>query len=622
MRECYPQTLRRALDKLPETLDATYERTFLGIDKTKREYAYRLFQCLVVAIRPLRVEELAEVLAVLLDTGEDAEYHADWRPEDAQQEVLSTCSSLVTITSVDGASVVQFSHFSVKEFLMSSRFSNVGEHLSHFHTLPHSAHSVIARASLNVLLSLGGQVDKGVVENHPLTLYASRYWVDHAKFEGVSPSIQDLMERLFDLDRPHFATWVWLYDMDRPWEGHMATARPMKPAATPLYYASLCGFTNLVDYLAAKFPESINARSAGDSTPLHAACNKREINTVRALLRHGAETNLLDREGHSPLYNASRHVHLDLVEILLEGGADIDLKDRKKRTPLDVAVLYGNIEVAQFLIERGADVHCRDEDGFTPLHTVAQYGHLDMVRLLLNLDVGVQVRSQDQETPLILASFGGHVAVSRLLIERQADVTSADISGWTSLHSASQRGHVDVVQLLLDHGSDVNVQKADLWAPLHLASANGHLEVAELLLERGAEVNMRNKDQKISLHLASKKGFLEIASFLIKRGSNVNSQDTLGCTPLHSAAQNGHLDIVKLLLDSGADIGIQNGSDDTAFDIAHDNGQRDVVNFLAKHDGNISSRLGDPARSASLEVASQNNFSTIKIVTAEPQRSV
>jgi hypothetical protein len=215
LRECYPQALRRNLDKLPETLDATYERTLLGIEKTKLEYAYRLFQCLVASIRPLRVEELAEVLAVLLDTEEESEYHADWRPEDSQQSVLSTCSSLIIIENVDGSSAVQFSHFSVKEFLMSCRLVNAGEHLSRYHILSHSSNSVIARASLSVLLNLGDQVDKNVLENHPLALYASRYWVDHAKFEGASSSIQDLMERLFDPEKPHFATWVWLYDVYR-----------------------------------------------------------------------------------------------------------------------------------------------------------------------------------------------------------------------------------------------------------------------------------------------------------------------------------------------------------------------------------------------------------------------
>ncbi|KAN0133358.1 hypothetical protein V8E53_008798 [Lactarius tabidus] len=289
LRECYPQVLRRSLDKLPETLDATYERTLLGIEKTKREYAYRLFQCLVVSIRPLRVEELAEVLAVLLDTEVDSEYHADWRPEDSQQSVLSTCSSLITIANVDGSSVVQFSHFSVKEFLLSSRLANAGEHLSRNHILPCSSHSVIARASLSVLLNLGNKVNKSTVENHPLALYASRYWVDHAKFEGVSSTIQGLMERLFDPGEPHFATWLWLYDVDRPWEGHMATAHPMKPKAAPLYYASLCGFQNLVNYLATAHPGHVDARGGCYGTALHAAIAKREVDTVLGLLQDGAD---------------------------------------------------------------------------------------------------------------------------------------------------------------------------------------------------------------------------------------------------------------------------------------------------------------------------------------------
>jgi hypothetical protein len=317
LRGCYPQALRRALDKLPETLDATYERTFLGIEKTKREYAYRLFQCLVVSIRPLRVEELAEVLAVLLDSGEGSEYHADWRPEDAQQEVLSTCSSLITITNVDGSSVVQFSHFSVKEFLMSSRLANAGEHLSRYHILPHSAHSVIARASLNVLLSLGDQVDKSVVENHPLALYASRYWVDHAKFEGVSSSIEDLMKRLFDPDKPYFATWVWLYDVDRPWEGHMATARPMKPKASPLYYASLCGFRNLVNTLLQHI-QGTSTLVAGVTAPRCMPRLPKERLTLFWNYFSTARTSIYSTAGQSPLHNASRHGHLDLVEILLK----------------------------------------------------------------------------------------------------------------------------------------------------------------------------------------------------------------------------------------------------------------------------------------------------------------
>jgi hypothetical protein len=58
------------LKDLPKTLDETYGRTLLGISEDKREYAQRLFRCLMVSIRPLGVEELAEILAVRFDKAE------------------------------------------------------------------------------------------------------------------------------------------------------------------------------------------------------------------------------------------------------------------------------------------------------------------------------------------------------------------------------------------------------------------------------------------------------------------------------------------------------------------------------------------------------------------------
>jgi hypothetical protein len=69
------------LDELPKSLDETYEQTLLGIEEEQRDYARRLFQCLTVAVRPLRVEELAEILAIRFDPGQLPEYHVDWRSE-------------------------------------------------------------------------------------------------------------------------------------------------------------------------------------------------------------------------------------------------------------------------------------------------------------------------------------------------------------------------------------------------------------------------------------------------------------------------------------------------------------------------------------------------------------
>jgi hypothetical protein len=282
LKRSLPSTIRRILGDLPRSLDETYDRILLGIAQERREYAQRLFQCISVSIRPLRVEELAEILAIQFDEGALPEYDVDWRPENSEDDVLSVCSSLISIVDMDGSRVVQFSHFSVQEYLSSKRLANSGPHLSQYHILPHSAHTILAQASLSVLLALDDKVDKDMMKNFPLATYAAHYWVDHAQFENVSSRIKDAMGRLFDAAKPHFATWVWIYDIDDPFR-EMIAARPTPPEAAPLYYAALCGFRDLVEHLINTCPRDVNARGGYHGTPLHVAIAKRNIDVMKLL---------------------------------------------------------------------------------------------------------------------------------------------------------------------------------------------------------------------------------------------------------------------------------------------------------------------------------------------------
>jgi len=74
--------------------------------------------------------------------------------QDAEEAVMSACTSLIAIANWEGHRVVQFSHFSVKEFLTSERLAKADERLSYYHILPEPAHVTLAQASLSVLLRL------------------------------------------------------------------------------------------------------------------------------------------------------------------------------------------------------------------------------------------------------------------------------------------------------------------------------------------------------------------------------------------------------------------------------------------------------------------------------------
>ena len=109
-----------------------------------------------------------EVLAVDFNDGEGiARLNRNWRWEDQEQALLIACSSLIVIVeagNIDSdvclhvnsdvkpeagnSRVVQFSHFSVKEFLTSSRLATATSDVSYYHIALGPAHTILAKACL------------------------------------------------------------------------------------------------------------------------------------------------------------------------------------------------------------------------------------------------------------------------------------------------------------------------------------------------------------------------------------------------------------------------------------------------------------------------------------------
>ena len=150
---------------------------------------------------------------------------------------MSACSSLIAVVDREGSHVVKFSHFPVQEFLTSERLAAAEERLSCYHILPKPANIILVHACLSVLLQFDHEIDKDTIGQFPLELYAARYRIDHAQFRDVSLDIQEVMKHLFGPAKPHFAAWLWLYDIDRHWI--QPSMHPTQPEAGSLYYASL-----------------------------------------------------------------------------------------------------------------------------------------------------------------------------------------------------------------------------------------------------------------------------------------------------------------------------------------------------------------------------------------------
>ena len=434
-----------------------------GISKTQKDDAYRLLQCLAVAARPLRVEELAELLAFDFQATSERgipTLREDWRWNDQEQAVLSTCSSLIAIVRDGDSRVVQFSHFSVKEYLTSPRLALSHGDISRFFIDLQRAHTIMAQACLGTLLQLDEHTENNSAELFPLVEYAARHWVEHARFDRVSSRVRHGMDDLFDTSKPHFAAWLLVHDLDERVSFFRSERHLL--GGSPLYYAALCGFYDLAERLIAKYPEQVNEVGGRIVAPLPAA-----------------------------LYG--KHFHV--AELLHQHGAAVDIRGFESRTLLHQAWISGVVDVMRWLLHHGADANARDCESWTPLHFAASNWQPETVQELLEHNAEVNSRNDKGNTPLYLTVFDSTVSeegqvidVVRRLLEHGADPNISDNDhSSTPLHRASSRRWLNVTRLLLSHGANVDEKAKERRTPFQVASSNGHLDMIKLLSDHGAQ---------------------------------------------------------------------------------------------------------------------------------------
>jgi ankyrin repeat protein len=417
----------------------------------------------------LRVEELAEVLAIDFDApahGGIPQLNPNWRWVDQHQAVLSTCSSLIAIVDDGDSRVVQFSHFSVKEFLTSERLARSSGDVSRYHILQEPAHTILAQACLGVLLRLDDRIKEDDVYDIPLVEYAARHWVDHARFENVSSRVRDAMEYFFDADKPHWTAWCRVQEIDERWLSF--TPDEGIDEGSPLYYASLGGFYDVAEHLIGKHPEQINARGGQMVTPLAAALRGKHFQVAGLLHRNGADLDVCDRYEDTPLCEACFRGVLDIVQWLLNHGADVNAQGCERWAPLHRAASYGGLRLFQMLIEHNPDIDIRNNSGYSPLHSAAssptgfnRHGpdHVSNMQVLLDHGANPNARDNRNATPLHHSSWlmnpphRGTVECTRLLLKHGAIIDAEDDEGRTPLQLALERGHHDIAKCLSEHGA-------------------------------------------------------------------------------------------------------------------------------------------------------------------------
>ncbi|MCJ1387554.1 hypothetical protein MMC18_000397 [Xylographa bjoerkii] len=628
LRKCLkPQAVKKALRSLPKTLDETYGSIVSRMDIDYKEDARRILQFVAFSGRPVRLDEVVEVLAIDLDEP-DFRFDPGNRLTDAR-DILTICSCLITITPSSteyGLEEVRLAHSTVKDYLTSVHFPtrSTSEHDIGFEES--GSHQFIARICLTYLIYLDDShlQEPELGSKFPLAKYAATYWIQHYHAASEKDPLQSLVLSLFTDVTGCYANWRMLHDIDKPWLSSDSYGK--SSIGSPLYYASLAGLDSIVASLL-QSGANPNERGGVFGDPLQAAVYQNYPSIVCSLLEHGSDPNLWGGQMCSAFMAACIQGRKDMISILVTKGADVNISDFSDGSALLLAADRGHDDVVRQLLDFGADINERVGKRGTALHAAATQGHLSMCKLLVErgaiidaddrwlendvqaaanrgyvdivncfLDAGVKPKAgadvnscNKYDSPaLVEAARAGDDSIVQLLLDKNAAINAQGEYWGTALHAAAHCGHLSLVQLLLDHNppADVNARgglysnASDFGTVLHNAAISGELAVVVLILDKGAIIDAEGGEYGTALQAASFHAHLDIVRFLVSKGASVNLIGGYYGTALQAASASGNITIVRELLDHGANPNAQGGEHNTALEAAAHVGHANMVQCL------------------------------------------
>jgi ankyrin repeat protein len=330
-------------------------------------------------------------------------------------------------------------------------------------------------------------------------------------------------------------------------------------------------------------------------SPVADAAMRGEVETVRTLLRSGADVNAAQGDGMTALHWAAESGNAELAEILLYAGANVGAVTRLgDYTPLHLAGRTGSADVARVLVESGADVEARTSTGdVRPLHFAAASGDAPTVAVLLESGADPDaVESARGQTPLMFAASFGRADVARALIAAGADLgaTSAvvDIPKQAAEDRAAGQVRDEVLAAFRGDeplGTSWQPSPAEVQAAVQAANASRSVREPAEPAARGADepydpdlgqvaFSPSGNEGEYStsypdlvyrtgglsaLHHAVREGEAETVFALLEAGADIDQQTEGDLTsPMLMAVVNGHFDLALDLLDRGADPDIAN----------------------------------------------------------------
>ncbi|NWI61089.1 ANR16 protein, partial [Calyptomena viridis] len=270
-------------------------------------------------------------------------------------------------------------------------------------------------------------------------------------------NLELLREELRPGDIPEARSWRW---------GRLGD--------TLLHHAARLGHRDVLAFLLLELGMDVEVANGDYKRPIHEAASMGHRECVAFLLERGASVDCLKKGDWTPLMMACTRKNLEVIQALVEHGANPLLRNKDGWNCFHIASREGHPEVLRYLLDVSPGIwDTESTTGRTPLHTAGSEGFVPTFAFFPRCQYKADSRDRCGVTPFMDAIQNGHVDIARLLLEKhQACPTARDAVGAQALHRAAVTAQDGAIHFLVSQlGVDVNGRATALRIPaLHYAA--------------------------------------------------------------------------------------------------------------------------------------------------------
>jgi ankyrin repeat protein len=378
--------------------------------------------------------------------------------------------------------------------------------------------------------------------------------------------------------------------------------------------------------------------------------NRREQRVVDLLTAAGLD--FKGKEGtETPLMSALEGQHFGDARALIDHGADVSIKDKDGNTALEYIFNWGQgalpLDILETILKRGGDPNTNFHiEGMQPPMVVPLLEEVigiaankyvdassfrDAVKMLLDHGAKFPGTTDDKVQVLLQAAARGNLTAIQDAIRLGTSINAADGNGWNALTISTALGYDDAASWLIANGADIEGHTrppGNFSTPLGFAVERGQADLVEKLLAKGAKPN----DGIVGIVFAIRQNNQRIFDDLIKAGADPRNEATctvttggVSYTPPDSKSiflciRNGNPAMAKTLLDKGENPNPANLQDNRGFVYwAIYYNQAEILKALLDHGANPS--LKDAHGETPLALAQKSHPEMVSVLEEATNRT-